>query len=100
MLRVYLWRDRRDTPSGWVVGDLACAAEDPAGLRAACRAAGLPLPSRPQRARATDDVVQIALAHAGRVLFHGGGRDPHWQALPVEAASDRPEGDQRPSSAR
>ena len=76
MLRVYLWRDRFDVGDDWVVGDVACAAEDPAGLRAACRAAGLQLPSRPQRARATDDVVQIALAHAGRVLFLAAGRDP------------------------
>jgi len=83
VLRVYLWRDRWDGPGGWAVGDLACAAEDPAGLRAACRAAGLQLPSRPQRARATDDVVQIALAHGGRVLFLAAGRDPHWQVLPV-----------------
>ena len=82
MLRVYLWRDRREAPGGWVVGDLACAAEDLAGLRTACRAAGLQLPSRPQRARATDDVVQIALAHPGRVLFLEGSRDQHWQVLP------------------
>ena len=83
MLRVYLWRDRREAPGGWVVGDLACAAEDAAALRRACRDAGVPLPSRSQRARATDDVVQIALAHAGRVLFLEGGRDPHWQVLPL-----------------
>ena len=86
MLRVYLWRDRREVPGGWVVGDLACAAEDPAALREACRAAGLALPSRPQRARATDDVVQIALAHAGRVLFLEGRNDPHWQVLPPAQA--------------
>lgn len=84
MLRVYLWRDRWDGPGGAVVGDLACAAQDPAGLRAACRAAGVQLPSRPQRARATDDVVQIALAHPGRVLFLEGRREPHWQVLPVD----------------
>ena len=84
MLRVYLWRDRVDGPDGWVVGDVACAAEDPAGLRAACRAARVPLPSRPQRARETDDVVQIALAHPGRVLLLAGRRDPHWRVLPHE----------------
>ena len=81
MLRVYLWRDRWDGPAGWVVGDLACAAEDPAALRAACRRSGLQLPSRPQRARATDDVVQLALAHPGRVLLLA-AKDPHWQVLP------------------
>jgi hypothetical protein len=81
VLRVYLWRDRWDAPGGWLVSDFACAAEDPAGLRAACRAAGVTLPSRPQRARATDDVVQIALAHPGRLLVLSAGRDPHWQVL-------------------
>lgn len=81
MLRVYLWHDRLDTGGDWAVGDFACAAEDPAGLRAACVAAGLQRPSRPQRARASDDVVQIALAHPGRVLFLGGRRDPHWRVL-------------------
>ncbi|MCW2678766.1 MAG: hypothetical protein JWM62_167 [Frankiales bacterium] len=86
-MSVYVWRDRWDGPGGWSVGDLACAAEDPAGLREACRRAGLQLPSRPQRARATDDVVQIALAHVGRVLFLE-GRDPHWRVLPSVDAAD------------
>ena len=81
MLRVYLWHDRRDVPGGWQVGDFACAAEDAAGLRAACLAAGVQRPSRPARARATDDVVQIALAHPGRLLFLAPGKDPHWQVL-------------------
>jgi hypothetical protein len=81
VLRVYLWRDRWDGPDGWVVGDFACAAEDAAGLREACRSVGVTLPSRPQRARATDDVVQIALAHAGQVLLLP-GKDPHWRVLP------------------
>ena len=81
MLRVYLWRDRLDIEGDWVAGQLACAAEDTAGLRAACRAAGVQLPSRAERARATDDVVQIALAHPGRVLFLEQRRDPHWRVL-------------------
>jgi hypothetical protein len=81
VLRVYLWRDRWDGPDGWVVGDLCCAAEDAAGLRAACRRSGLALPGRPARARAVDDVVQIALAHPGRVLLLT-AKDPHWQVLP------------------
>ena len=85
MLRVYLWRDRYDGTDGWVVGDLACATEDPAGLRAACRAAGVALPSRPQRARASDDVVQIALAHPDRVLLLEERGDPHWRVLPLRA---------------
>jgi hypothetical protein len=76
-LRVYLWRDL--LPDG-VAADLACAAEDGAGLRAACRSAGVAQPARPARARATDDVVQLALAHPGRVLALA-GRDPHWRAL-------------------
>lgn len=83
MLRVYLWRDRVDVDGGWLVGDLACAAPDPAGLRAACEAAGLQRPSRPHRARASDDVVQIALAHPGRVLLLAGRCDPHWRVLPA-----------------
>jgi hypothetical protein len=81
VLRVYLWRDRVDLDGGWVVGELACAAEDPAALRAACQAAGVPRPSRPARARASDDVVQIALAHPGRVLLLEQRRDPHWRVL-------------------
>ena len=81
MLSVYLWHDRLDVDGGWLVGDLACAAEGPAGLRAACEAAGVHRPSRPQRARATDDVVQIALAHPGRVLLLARTRDPHWRVL-------------------
>lgn len=81
MLRVYLWHDRLDLDGGWVVGDLACAAEDTAGLRAACLAAGIVRPSRPRRAYATDDVVQVALAHPGQVLFLPAGRDPHWRVL-------------------
>ena len=81
MLRVYLWRDRYDAPGGWAVGRFACAAEDAAALRAVCRDAGVPLPSRPQRARVDDDVVQIALAHPRRLLLLPDGNDPHWQVL-------------------
>ena len=82
MLRVWLWRGHVDATGGAVVADLACATEDPAGLRTACAAAGVARPSRAQRARATDDVVQLALAHPGQVLALA-GRDPHWQVLPL-----------------
>ena len=77
MLRVLVWRDL--LPDGEAV-ELACAVEDAAGLRAACREAGVARPARPARARATDDVVQLALAHPGRVLALG-RRDPHWRLL-------------------
>jgi hypothetical protein len=80
VLRVYLWRDRVDALDD--VADLACAVEDGAGLRVACRAAGVAQPSRPQRARATDDVVQLALARPGRVLALA-RRAPHWVELPL-----------------
>jgi hypothetical protein len=77
VLRVFLWRDLL---AGGEAADLACAAQDGAGLRAACRAAGLAQPARPGRARPTDDVVQLALAHPGRVLALG-RRDAHWRLL-------------------
>lgn len=77
-MRVYLWRDRL---ADGRAGTLAVAVERASDLRAVCAAAGVQRPSRPQPARATDDVVQIALAHPGVLLVLPEGRDPHWKLL-------------------
>ena len=87
-MNVYVWRDRHVSDQhagGWVVGEFAAAVDSAADLRAVCEAAGVQRPSRPQRARATDDVVQIALAHPGSLLFLDpkprSGEDPHWRVV-------------------
>ena len=88
MLRVWLWQDRHTGEryrGGWTWGTFAAAVESTAQLRALCQAAGVHRPSRPQTARATDDVVQIALAHPGALLFLDrearGREDPHWHVV-------------------
>ena len=89
MLSVYVWHGDHSGPQyrgGWVTGTFAAAVSSQAELRAVCRAAGVHRPSRAQRARATDEVVQIALAQPGRLLFVNleatGKQDPHWRVLP------------------
>ena len=93
-LRVYLWHDRHASDQyrdGVVSGTFAAAVERREDLRAVCRAAGVLRPSRPQPARAGDDVVQIALAHPGTLLFLDreatGRADPHWRVLPAQPDS-------------
>lgn len=95
MLTVYLWHGDHSGPQyrgGWVTGTFAAAVASQAELRAVCRAAGVHRPSRALRARATDDVVQIALAHPGQLLFVNreatGRQDPHWRVLPPVDEAD------------
>lgn len=97
MLTVHLWPGRHagaQYRDGWVTGTFAAAVASPAELRAVCHAAGVHRPSRTSRARATDDVVQIALAHPGQLLFVNleatGKQDPHWRVLPPDQA-DQPD---------
>ena len=89
-LRVYVWDDRLDdpgSPDGWVVGRFAAACANQPALRVACRRAGVPRPNRAHSAWPDDDVVQIALAHPGELLFQDSkprrGQDDHWRLLPA-----------------
>ena len=90
-LRVYVWSDRLvDAASldGWVLGSFACATANQPSLRVACRRVGVPRPSRAHSAWPDDDVVQLALAHPGEVLFQPRlrqGRVEHWRVLPAVA---------------